>query len=71
MLVLSRSAGEEILIGDNVRVRIVDVTGNKVRLGITAPLNVAVRREDCEPPPAKESLSGHLAAREDRPAAGA
>ena len=37
MLVLSRRKDESIMIGENVEIRIVDVRGNKVRLGITGP----------------------------------
>lgn len=44
MLVLSRQKDESIMIGDEVEVTIVDVRGDKVRLGITAPKNIAVHR---------------------------
>lgn len=46
MLVLSRSRNEKILIGDNIEVMIVDIRGDKVRLGITAPDDVSVHREE-------------------------
>lgn len=46
MLVLSRKLGEEIVIGGNVRVRVVAVNGNQVRLGFTAPADVLIRREE-------------------------
>lgn len=46
MLVLSRTINEEIMIGDDIVVKIVDVRGNKVRLGITAPLTVDVHRRE-------------------------
>ncbi len=46
MLVLSRQKDESIIIGDNVEVTIVDVRGNKVRLGITAPKDVPVHRRE-------------------------
>lgn len=46
MLVLSRKVDEEIIIGGNITVRIVDVRGNKVRIGIEAPINVAVHRKE-------------------------
>ena len=46
MLVLSRQKDESIIIGDDVEVTIVDVRGNKVRLGITAPKNVTVHRRE-------------------------
>lgn len=46
MLVLSRKAGEEILIGDDVRLQVVDIRGDKVRLGIDAPKELAVHRHE-------------------------
>lgn len=46
MLVLSRQRDETIMIGDEIEVTIVDVRGDKVRLGITAPTRVAVHRKE-------------------------
>ncbi len=46
MLVLSRQRDESIMIGDNVEIIIVDVRGDKVRLGITAPKEVPVHRRE-------------------------
>ncbi|GAG68497.1 unnamed protein product [marine sediment metagenome] len=46
MLVLSRRKDESIIIGDDVEVTIVDVRGDKVRLGITAPKNIPVHRRE-------------------------
>jgi carbon storage regulator len=46
MLVLSRQKDESIIIGDDVEVVIVDVRGDKVRLGITAPKNISVHRRE-------------------------
>jgi carbon storage regulator len=46
MLVLSRQKDESIMIGDDVEVIIVDVRGDKVRLGITAPRNIPVHRRE-------------------------
>jgi carbon storage regulator len=46
MLVLSRRLGEEIIIGDNIRLAVVAVHGNHVRLGLTAPQDVSIRREE-------------------------
>jgi carbon storage regulator len=46
MLVLSRKRGELIQIGDNVFVEVVEVRGDKVRLGITAPPEVRVDRRE-------------------------
>jgi len=44
MLVLSRRRDESIMIGDDVEILIVDIRGDKVRLGITAPKSVPVHR---------------------------
>ena len=46
MLVLSRQRDETIMIGDNVEITVVDIRGDKVRLGITAPRQVQVHRKE-------------------------
>lgn len=46
MLVLTRKSGEEVLIGDHIKVVIVEVKGNQVKLGIEAPADVTVYREE-------------------------
>ena len=46
MLVLSRHRDESIMIGDNVVVTIVDIRGDKVRLGIDAPQDIPVHRQE-------------------------
>jgi carbon storage regulator len=46
MLVLSRQRDEIIRIGDSIKVMIVDIRGDKVRLGIEAPRDVSVHREE-------------------------
>jgi carbon storage regulator len=46
MLVLSRQRDESIMIGDDVEITIVDVRGDKVRLGITAPKSCPVHRRE-------------------------
>jgi carbon storage regulator len=46
MLVLSRQRDESIVIGDNIVITIVDIRGDKVRLGIEAPGEVPVHRQE-------------------------
>ncbi|MEM9941695.1 MAG: carbon storage regulator [Planctomycetota bacterium] len=51
MLVLSRKLNQEILIGDNIRISVLKIKGNTVRLGIEAPREVHVVRGELEPKP--------------------
>lgn len=62
MLVLSRHKDESIKIGEDITITVVDIRGDKVRLGISAPTDVAVhrqevydaiKREQTKQPPAK------------------
>ena len=46
MLILTRRVGETVMIGDEVTVTVLGVKGNQVRVGINAPKNVAVHREE-------------------------
>ncbi len=46
MLVLSRKKDEKIIIGDNITIMVVDIQGDKVRLGIDAPREVTVHLEE-------------------------
>ncbi|WP_035108193.1 carbon storage regulator CsrA [Desulfovirgula thermocuniculi] len=46
MLVLTRKKGQALVIGSNIRVVVVDVSGDYVRIGIDAPLEVPVYREE-------------------------
>ena len=46
MLVLSRQRDETIMIGDDVEITIVDIRGDRVRLGITAPREIQVHRKE-------------------------
>lgn len=46
MLILTRRVGETVMIGDEVTVTVLGVKGNQVRIGVNAPKNVAVHREE-------------------------
>lgn len=46
MLVLSRRPGEEIIIDDNIKITVVSIKGDRIRIGITAPSNVSVDRAE-------------------------
>lgn len=46
MLVLSRKLGEKVVLNNNIVVTVVEILGNKVRLGIVAPNHVPVHREE-------------------------
>lgn len=46
MLVLSRRKGEAVIIGDGIKVTVIDVRGDQIRLGIDAPRSIAVHREE-------------------------
>lgn len=46
MLVLSRQRDETIMIGDEIQITVVDIRGDKIRLGITAPARIAVHRKE-------------------------
>ncbi|MGB7325045.1 MAG: carbon storage regulator [Rubripirellula sp.] len=49
MLVLSRKVGERITIGDNVQIIVTRVAGGRVTIGIDAPMQVSVRRDEIVP----------------------
>ena len=59
MLVLSRQKNESIIIGDDVEITIVDVRGDKVRLGITAPKEITVHRKEIYEAIQREKAENH------------
>lgn len=46
MLILSRKNGEKLIIGDNVELTVLGIKGNQVRIGVNAPKEVSVHREE-------------------------
>lgn len=46
MLILARKVDEAIMIGDHIKITVVDIKGGKVRLGITAPRDIPVHRQE-------------------------
>jgi carbon storage regulator len=46
MLVLSRHRDESIIVGDDIIITVVDIRGDKVRLGIAAPIEISVHRQE-------------------------
>ncbi len=46
MLILTRKSGEGIRIGDSISLKVIEIRGNQVRLGVEAPKNISVHREE-------------------------
>ncbi len=61
MLVLSRKKDEKIIIGDSISIMVIDIRGDKVRLGIDAPRDVSVHRREVYDAIQKESEHGENA----------
>ena len=61
MLVLSRRENEQICLGDSIRVTVVRLSGDRVRIGIEAPSNVPILREELEPNPVVSEASNPAA----------
>ena len=68
MLVLSRQRDESIMIGDNVQITIVDIRGDKVRLGIVAPSEIPVHRKEVYDAIQRENRKAAGVSKEDLPA---
>lgn len=65
MLVLSRQRDESIIIGDNVVVTVVDIRGDKVRLGIQAPQEIPVHRREVYEAIQRENMQAAQLQRQD------
>lgn len=57
MLVLSRKKDETIVVNDNIYITIVDIRGDKIRVGINAPPEVAIHREELSEKPGDTTLT--------------
>jgi len=57
MLILTRKIGESIIIGDNVKVTVLGVEGRQIRVGIDAPKEISVHREEIYDKIAAENAS--------------
>ena len=68
MLVLSRQRDESIIIGDNIVITVVDIRGDKVRLGIQAPTEIPVHRQEVYEAIQRENLRAQGLDPEDNPA---
>ena len=71
MLVLSRQRDETIMIGDDVEITVVDIRGDKVRLGITAPSHIPVHRKEVYEAIQRENRAAANIKPEDLPPGGA
>jgi len=62
MLVLSRHVGQQIMLGDNITVTVVDIQGDKIRIGVDAPKEMPVHRrevyEAINGPPGSRAVKG-------------
>lgn len=70
MLVLSRQRDETIMIGDNIEVTVVDIRGDKVRLGINAPKDIPVHRKEVYDAIRRENKAAAQVKPEDLPGIG-
>ena len=64
MLVLSRKPGQAILIGDDIEISIVEVRGDTVRIGINAPRNITILRQELMAEVAKTNIEAVSTARD-------
>lgn len=58
MLVLTRKVDQPVLINNNIEVRVLEIRGNRVRLGIVAPPEVSIKRQECLDQPSIAAQDG-------------
>jgi carbon storage regulator len=61
MLVMRRRAGESVLVGDNVELEILEISGSQVKLGIRAPKEILVLRKEVHATAEQNRAATHLA----------
>jgi len=66
MLVLTRKPGEKICVGDNITVTVVEVTGNRIRIGVEAPEDIRILRSELFESWEKDAVSPLLQAADKR-----
>jgi carbon storage regulator len=66
MLVLSRRPGEKLVIGDKVTLSVVEVKGRQVSIGVVAPRDIAIWREESGVPHRNQSSRGRTQSRNER-----
>jgi len=57
MLILTRKSGEAITIGENIKITILDIKGKYARVGVEAPRELVVCREEASPPEQEDKTS--------------
>lgn len=68
MLVISRQRDQKIMIGDDIEISVIDIRGDKVRLGINAPLKVPVHRQEVYNAIQLENKRAQVAVEKPKPA---